>query len=198
MNTNTTIYLLRHGQTDWNVKGRRQGHLDSPLTRRGVFQAQENAKRLRMRLSLDAEIAFFASPLGRARQTALIVAKELGILDQAIVFEPRLMECSFGTWQGLTTSEIKAHYPKEWRARSKDKWNIPAPSGESYADVHARVSAWCEDASFAETNLVVCHGLTSRVLRGIYSDLSPQRVFELSEPQDGFFELRNRTEKLVE
>ncbi|WP_366140937.1 histidine phosphatase family protein [uncultured Ruegeria sp.] len=161
MNSNTAIYLLRHGETDWNIQGRRQGHLDSPLTQRGEFQAEKNAMRLRKRMSLDREVAFFASPLGRARQTALIMAKDLGTPEQTIVFGSRLMECSFGIWEGLTTSEIKARYPEEWRARSKDKWNVPAPSGESYADVHARVSAWCEEASLAETNLVVCHGLTS-------------------------------------
>jgi len=167
MNSNTAIYLLRHGETDWNIQGRRQGHLDSPLTQRGEFQAEKNAMRLRKRMSLDREVAFFASPLGRARQTALIMAKDLGIPEQTIVFEPRLIECSFGIWEGLTTSEIKARYPKEWRARSKDKWNVPAPSGESYADVHAQVSAWCEEASFAETNLVVCHGLTSPNIRSL-------------------------------
>lgn len=133
MKPNTTIYLFRHGETDWNVEGRRQGRLVSPLTQGGEFQAEKNAMRVRKRLSLDADVAFFASPLGRARQTALIMAKELGIPEQAIVFEPRLMECSFGVWEGLTTSEIKARYLDEWRARSKDKWNVPAPSGESYA-----------------------------------------------------------------
>lgn len=194
----STIYLFRHGETDWNVAGRLQGHLDSPLTPRGQRQAAENAKRLRLQWSPDdGEYAVFASPLGRTRHTALIMAKELGIPEQAIVYEPRLMECSFGVWEGLTTSEIKARYPDAWRARSKDKWNVPAPSGESYADLHVRLSAWYEEVSFAETNLVVCHGLASRVLRGIYSNFSRHQVFDLKEPQDGYFELRDRTEVFV-
>ncbi|WP_377190372.1 histidine phosphatase family protein [Ruegeria meonggei] len=198
MNSNNAIFLFRHGETDWNVHSKRQGHLDSPLTQRGQLQAKENARRLRHQLPLDGEVAVFASPLGRARDTALIMAKDLEISKQAIVNEPRLMECSFGIWEGLTTSEIKARYPEEWQARSKDKWNVPAPSGEFYADVHARVSEWYEAVSFAETNLVICHGLTSRVLRGIYSNLSQHQVFELNEPQDGFFALRDRTEVFVE
>ncbi|WP_299085636.1 histidine phosphatase family protein [uncultured Ruegeria sp.] len=198
MNANADIYLFRHGQTEWNAQSRRQGHLDSPLTERGQLQAEENASRLRLHLSLDGEVAVFVSPLGRARHTALIMVQELGLSEEAIIYEPRLMECSFGKWEGLTTSEIKARYPEEWQARSEDKWNVPAPSGESYADVNARVSKWYEEVSLAATNLVVCHGLTSRVFRGIYADLSQQQVFQLNEPQDGFFELRNRTEVFVE
>ena len=198
MDAKTAIYLFRHGETDWNTQFRRQGHLDSPLTQRGRLQAEENARRLQRHHSLDGEIAVFASPLGRARHTALMMVKGLGLSEEAISYEPRLMECSFGIWEGLTISEIKAHYPEEWQARSKDKWNVPAPSGESYADVHARVSEWYEEVSLAETNLVVCHGLTSRVFRGIYIGLSQHQIFALKEPQDGFFELCNRTEVFVE
>lgn len=198
MNANTKIYLFRHGETEWNSQSRRQGHLDSPLTRRGRLQAEQNAKRLRRQFSFGGEVAVFASPLGRARHTALIMVEVLGLSEAAIQYEPRLMECSFGTWEGLTTSEIKARYPEEWRARSEDKWNVAAPSGESYADVNARVSEWYEEVSLAETSLVVCHGLTSRVFRGIYADLSQHQVFELKEPQDGFFELSNQTEVFVE
>ncbi|MDU9004044.1 histidine phosphatase family protein [Sedimentitalea todarodis] len=198
MDAKTVIYLFRHGETDWNTQGRRQGHLDSPLTQRGRLQAEENAMRLRRHLSLDGEIAVFASPLGRARHTALIMVKDLGLSEESIIFEPRLKECSFGIWEGLTTSEIKARYPQEWHARSEDKWTVPAPSGESYADVHARVSEWYEEVSLAKINLVVCHGLTSRVFRGIHADLSRHQVFALKEPQDGFFELHNQTEVFIE
>lgn len=198
MSINADIYLFRHGQTEWNAQGRRQGHLDSPLTERGRLQAEENAKRLRHHLAPDTEVAVFASPLGRARHTALILVKELGLSQEAIIYEPRLMECSFGEWEGLTTSEIKARYPKQWQARENDKWHVAAPSGESYADVNSRVSEWYADVSLAEINLVVCHGLTSRIFRGIFSDLSWYQVFELNEPQDGFFKLRNGTEVFIE
>lgn len=198
MNANSTIYLFRHGETEWNTQSRRQGHLDSPLTQRGRLQAVENARRLQRHCSLDEKIGVFASPLGRARQTALTMIEELGLSEEIIVYETRLKECSFGLWEGLTTSEIKTRYPEEWQARSSDKWNVPAPSGESYADVHERVSGWYTELSFPGKALVICHGLTSRVLRGIHAELSQKQVFELDEPQDGFFELRNRTAFFVE
>lgn len=190
MNTNAAIYLFRHGETEWNAQRRRQGQLDSPLTKRGRLQAAKNAKRLCDVRALDGDLAVFVSPTGRAKHTALIMLNELGISEALVTYEPRLMECCFGVWEGLTNKEIEERYPEEWRARSLDPWNVPAPSGESYGDVHARVSEWYAEAALVDINLVVCHGLTSRVLRGIHSGLSSKQVFELDEPQDGFYELK--------
>ncbi|MEP2531183.1 histidine phosphatase family protein [Shimia sp.] len=197
MSAGTAIYLFRHGETEWNTQGRRQGHLDSPLTERGRVQAVENAKRLQQHRPNCEQIAVFSSTLGRAKQTASIMIKELGLPADVVINEPRLMECSFGSWEGLTTTEIKERYPEEWHARSSDRWNVPAPAGESYSDVHARVSEWYAGVSLAETTIVVCHGLTSRVFRGIFLGLSEQDIFDLKEPQDGFFELSKGTADFV-
>ena len=60
-----------------------------------------------------------------------------------------------------------------------DRWNTRPPSGESYADVNCRVSEWYKEVEFAKTTLVICHGLTSRVLRGIYMGLTHQEVLVL-------------------
>lgn len=192
-----TICLFRHGETVWNTENRRQGHSDSPLTEKGRRQALANARRLRRYQSLDQGVAVFASPLGRARQTALIIVEELGLSAEAIVYEPQLMESSFGIWEGLTDDEIKVRFPDEWQARTTDKWSVPAPSGESYADVQARVSDWYNGASLADTSIVVCHGLTSRVFRGIYAGLSHKQVFDLPEPHEGYFELRNGSVRYI-
>jgi probable phosphoglycerate mutase len=131
-------------------------------------------------------------------QTASKVVEELGLSSDIIECESRLMECNFGLWEGLTEAEIKRRFPGEWAARASDHWNTPAPAGESYADVNARVLAWYRGTSLAEATIVVCHGLTSRVFRGIYSGLSEQAVFELPEPQNGFFEMRNGISTLIE
>lgn len=189
--TGKTICLFRHGETVWNTEGRRQGHLDAPLTSRGRAQASQNARRLKVQRSLAGDLAVIASPLGRAKQTALIMLSELGLSEDRITYEPKLMESSFGGWEGLTDAEIAVKFPDSWQARTADRWNVRPPSGESYADVHARVSAWYQSVSLADTTIVVCHGLTSRVFRGIYADLSHHQVFELPEPQDGYFELSN-------
>ena len=99
------------------------------------------------------------------------------------------MESSFGKWEGLTDHEVAEQYPDSWQKRKVDRWNTRPPSGESYADVNARVSEWYKEVKFSPTTIVICHGLTSRVLRGIYSGFSEQEVFELAEPHVGFFKL---------
>lgn len=126
------------------------------------------------------------------------MVKELGLSDDIIVYEPKLTECSFGSWEGLSNAEIETRYPEEWTARLSDRWNVSPPSGESYADVYARMCEWFAEASLAETTLAICHGLTSRVLRGVYSGFSRQEVLQLDEPQNGFFQLRNGTEVFIE
>ena len=195
---NKTIYLFRHGETVWNKDNRRQGHSDSPLTERGRLQALNNARRLRRQRTLKEGVSVYSSPLGRAKQTALIIVEALGLSSDVIVYEPELMESSFGIWEGLTDEEIKMRYPDSWQARTTDRWYVPAPSGESYADVEARVSAWYTRISLPETTIVVCHGLTSRVFRGIYAGLSHQQVFDLPEPHEGYFELSDGSMRYVE
>ncbi|WP_370645761.1 histidine phosphatase family protein [Ruegeria sp. Ofav3-42] len=193
-----TIFLLRHGETEWNSRKRRQGRRNSLLTKRGVAQAVTCAKRLRHRISSCHSLTTISSPLGRAAQTASIVVEELGLPPETIEYETSLMECSFGQWEGLTENEIKRRFPQEWEARCADRWNCPAPGGESYADVHRRVSEWYLGKSFDGPVIIVGHGLTSRVFRGIYLGLSPQEVFALNEPQDGFIKLRDGHSTLIE
>ena len=166
------IYLFRHGETEWNTEGRRQGHKNSPLTSRG-------------------------KPLGRAKDTAIIIANELGISTNSIIFDDRLMESSFGKWEGLTDYEVAARYPDSWKARTVDRWNTRPPSGESYADVNSRVGEWYNEVDLLLPTIVICHGLTSRVLRGIYLGLSHQEVFELKEPHVGFFKLSDGTASYI-
>jgi probable phosphoglycerate mutase len=185
-----TIFLLRHGETEWNLQKRRQGRRNSPLTKRGAAQAVASAERLQHRLSGRHPLTVISSPLGRAAQTASIVIEQLGLPPETIEYENSLMECSFGDWEGLTENEITTRFPQEWDARCSDRWNYPVPGGESYADVHNRVSAWYTGKSFEGAVIIVGHGLTLRVFRGIYLNLSAEEIFELNEPQDGFIELR--------
>ena len=105
----TTIFLARHGETDWNAQDRWQGHADTPLNARGREQARELAARL-------ADVPFgavYSSDLRRAQETAEIVVDGR---DLAIQIEPDLREIDVGSWQGLTNAEIRERYPGEERA----------------------------------------------------------------------------------
>ncbi len=100
----TTILLARHGETDWNLERRVQGHADTPLNATGQAQARALADELADE-PLDA---VYSSDLARAYETALVVAERKGL---EVVVLPELREKHFGTWEGLTDAEILASYP---------------------------------------------------------------------------------------
>lgn len=185
------IYLLRHGETEWNREGRLQGHGDSPLTERGLSQAVAMGGVLRREIG-SAGLAGFtlvSSPQGRALATARCVAAVIGIHPAEIVEEPRLMECGFGAWEGEIYDDIDKIHPDEWRAREADKWTYQPPGGESYARVAERVEAWLAGQSEAAKLIVVSHGLAGRILRGLYLGASREEILAMNEPQDAVLRL---------
>ena len=114
------IYLFRHGETEWNTEGRRQGHRNSPLTSRGKLQAKNNAHCLQQNSSLAEPVLVYSSPLGRAKDTTTIILNELGISINSIIYDDRLMESSFGKWEGLTDHEVaqrtQTHGKRDFRS----------------------------------------------------------------------------------
>lgn len=189
------IYLLRHGETVWNTERRLQGRRDSPLTARGIGQARGLGRLLASHIDAPAGCRIIASPLGRAWQSAVLVAHELGQPPQRIELEDRLVELAYGAWEGLTIEEIKQRHAGDWRRRSADRWNQAAPGGETCAELEARVAGWLAETPDGEPLVVVCHGVTSRVLRGHYSGLPRDETLDLDEPQDGLFRLAGGTEE---
>ena len=150
------IILLRHGQTDYNIDGRMQGHIDSNLTAEGHDQAAAAAPVL-AELAPDRVIS---SDLRRAVDTAEVVAAACGL---PVKFDARLRETHLGHWQGRTVAEIDRDYPgaiAEWR--SDPAW--APPGGESRIAVVARSRPVVDEleAEFAdarsETVLLVAHG----------------------------------------
>lgn len=101
----TTILLVRHGETDWNLERRVQGHTDRPLNGTGLAQAQTLAETLAQE-QIDA---VYASDLSRALETARAVADTRGLPVETL---PGLREKHFGTWEGLTDAEIRERFPE--------------------------------------------------------------------------------------
>ena len=128
-----TIFLVRHGETDWNRVGRWQGHADPPLNERGREQARDLARRLR-RFSLDRA---YSSDLRRARETAEILAGELGL---ELTLDRDLREIDVGEWSGLTRDEVELRYPEaftRWRAHDGPGWT----QGETHEQMRSRALA---------------------------------------------------------
>src|ERR687891_2945889 len=100
----TRIILARHGETDWNLERRWQGHSDRPLNETGRAQAEALAEQL----AGEPIAAIYSSDLMRAHETARIVASRLG---RDVVAVPGLRERRFGSWEGLLDAEVEARFP---------------------------------------------------------------------------------------
>jgi probable phosphoglycerate mutase len=157
----TTVYLIRHGETDWNLTGRWQGHADVPLNAVGWRQARLLGQRLvREGVRFDA---LYSSDLIRAAQTALEVGSALGV---AIWLTPGLREIDLGSWSGHTTAELRVIYPDDF-ARVAAGEDIPRGGGESIRAMRQRVVATLEHivAKHSGATLgVVTHGGCIRAL----------------------------------
>lgn len=189
--TDSILYLLRHGETEYNVERRLQGQQDSPLTPRGRAQARGHGALLKTLIDDPAAWRVVASPLGRTLDTARLACAELGLPETAIQTDPRLMEIAYGEWEGQTYAEIEAYYPDHWAARERDPWGFVVPRGESYAMVAARAGAFLNEVN--GKTIVVSHGGTGRVLRGLYARLAPPEIKTLEQPQDALHRLTQGT-----
>jgi probable phosphoglycerate mutase len=178
------IYLVRHGQTEMNRAGRFQGRLDSPLTPLGEAQARRVGARLKaLTAELGGKWTIEASPLGRTRRTAALIAESLGLPVRR--HDPRLTEVDFGSWEGLTRDEIVALRPDLFETRAFFLLN---PEGESFESLRARVRSWMEEAdAAAEHRIAVTHAGAGRMMRGLYLGLGQAEMRALDTPQDVVF-----------
>ena len=151
----TTIYLVRHGATDWNINKRAQGTADIPLNEQGEMQALHTAEEL-AKVQVDA---IYTSDLQRACFTAEAIARVHG-LD--IVKEPRFREIDQGEWTGLTVDEIKTRWPDKW---GPARHYNARPGGESPQQVRERALDALKDVVEKHPDdgvVVVSHGGTIR------------------------------------
>lgn len=152
----TRIYIVRHGETDWNVERRFQGQTDTHLNANGVAQANEIAREI-SRLD-ETFAAIYASPLMRTMQTARPIATALGMQIQT---DDALKEIYCGQWEGLNPDQIEAKFPgmlQQWRSNIS---TFRMPDGESVTDVQKRTSKFyraARDRHPGEAFLVVAHG----------------------------------------
>jgi broad specificity phosphatase PhoE len=153
----TTVLLVRHGTTDWNVEFRAQGQADIPLNERGRREALGVARRL-AQTPIDA---IYSSDLSRAWDTALTIASLHGL---EVTAEPAFREIDQGEWTGLTDDEIKRRWPDRW---GPARHYTARPGGESPQSVRRRALAGLGRVVAAHpdgTVAVISHGATIRTL----------------------------------
>lgn len=170
----TRLYLVRHGQTDWNLEGRWQGQADVALNELGREQAQQSATKLAA-LPLQA---IYSSDLIRAAETARAIAR---VNPAPLVLEPRLREIHQGEWQGLRVGEIEARYAEAYYQRRQNPLMIAAPGGETTQQVRERSLAAVRDllAKHPHGNVVVVsHGFTLAVLLTHFRKIPFEKVWD--------------------
>ncbi len=150
----TTLILVRHGETEWNLEGRIQGQSDSRLTERGREQGQRAAKRLAgLKLA-----AVYASDLGRARETGEMIAAPHGL---AVQTRPELRERCYGEFECRTREEIVATDPDTFATWLADRQRLAPPGGETQQELSDRVMRAVREivgAHSGETVVVAGHG----------------------------------------
>ncbi len=185
-----TLYLIRHGQTEWNLAHRLQGGQDSPLTAAGVAQAHAVAAAL----ADDPPGQILASPLGRAQATAQILADAWRL--PAFATDPRLAELRFGQAEGLTRAEIETRWPDLYARRAADLWTFRWPGGESYADLDRRLAACLQEqirptlATSPAPLAIVAHETANTTLLGQLLGLPSSEIVRLGQPNDVVCRLR--------
>lgn len=150
----TSVIMVRHGETHWNTEGRRQGHLDSTLTDKGRAQAEA----LSERFTPESCSAIYSSDLGRAYETARIIATRTG---HEVIIDSRLRERNLGIFQGLNGDEIRERYPAEYEKHRNGGAEHAMPSGESFRQQTERNIACLEELvrrHAGEIVMVVAHG----------------------------------------
>lgn len=177
-----TIYLIRHGETDWNRDRRYQGQRDIPLNDKGRTQAKRNGTVLRALLPDIATADFVSSPLGRARETMELVRRELGLPPERYAIDDRIKELNYGHWEGMLQDDLALIDPHGLAKRSVDPFRWRPDNGESYADLLARVVEW--QAGVSRDTVVASHGGVSRCLRAHLLGLDPSLIPDLESPQD--------------
>ncbi|MGB1612465.1 MAG: histidine phosphatase family protein [Arenicellales bacterium] len=129
-----TLLIARHGQTDWNLARRWQSRSDIPLNATGVTQADSLA--LQLLAEQYRPVRIISSPLSRARQTAEIMGRVLGL---SVEVDQRLTELDLGEWEGCLEAELRAEDPARYDHWRSEGYLIAPPGGESLFDVAERV-----------------------------------------------------------
>jgi probable phosphoglycerate mutase len=201
--TTGPTFIARHGETVFNAAARMQGASPhTPLTRAGFAQADAMGRALRRRLGPRPELELWSSPAGRALQTLAVIAEHLELDWHGARVDARLAEIDVGGWSGLYYRDVIAAEGQIFDAAT-GLFNRRPPEGETYDEVAGRLRAWlAEHPPGDQARLVVMHGMSSRVLRGLLTEgglrLRCGTAVAAGVPQGRLVEIAGGKERLLE
>jgi glucosyl-3-phosphoglycerate phosphatase len=167
------IFIARHGETVFNAAGRMQGqqHVHTPLSRQGFMQADAMGRALVKWLGTRQSLHLWSSSAGRAQQTMAVIADHIEADWHDVRVDDRLQEIDVGDWSGRSYAEIESDIGP-FVDRERGLFTARPPGGEWYDDVAARLKSWMADTAHERGDrLVIMHGISGRVLRGLQRSL---------------------------
>jgi broad specificity phosphatase PhoE len=172
------IFLLRHGETEWNTQRRLQGNRNSPLTPRGIEQAN-NARQSLLKYSIDHA---YVSPLERAINTAEIILEGR---DVNLTINDDFREINLGPWEGKTWQEAKLSHPVEFSNYYNNPELFSLPGADTFQELQNRMVGGLEFIFSCEKGsnlLVVSHGMAIKVAIAYYTSTSLTNLSSIIDP----------------
>jgi broad specificity phosphatase PhoE len=192
------IILARHAETVFNAAARMQGHMaHTPLTRAGIAQAEAMGAVLAGHPDAAAR-DLWVSPSGRTQQTAAIIGEHLARPFFDWRLDPRLLEIDVGQWEGRYYADIVAETGPIVDPQAR-LFAVPPPGGEWFPDIAARLRTWLAGLDPARPALVISHGITARVLRGLLVGGRDWHGVKVADdaPQGSIFHITDGAETLL-
>lgn len=189
------LYVIRHGQTDYNREQRLQGARDIPLNDTGRGQARQNGRTLAstaLGFALD-QFDWVSSPLARTRETMELVRESAGLDPRNYRTDALLTELSFGDWEGQTLDEVGQHSQHLITAREHDKWRFrpPGAKAESYEMLAERTDRFL--SRITQPTICVAHGGVIRTLFNRIGRVDDDHAALLDIPQDRVLKIADGT-----
>ena len=176
------LYIARHGETDWNVRGCIQGKTDTQLNEKGRRQAVELADEIAQK---DLHpTCIYCGNLKRAIETARIVGKRLGVPMEVV---PGLEEMDFGRWEGLSWPSVRVLYKEAYEEWIEQRRYVRCPEGESYQDVLDRLLPVLRVLSEKHKDskaLIINHSANIRTLLSYINDTPFEQMAKLYHPRN--------------
>ncbi|MDR4984992.1 histidine phosphatase family protein [Bacillus cereus] len=170
----TTVYVTRHGETEWNVAKRMQGRQNSALTENGMLQAKQLGDRMK-----DLSIhAIYSSPSERTLHTAELIKGERNI---PIIADEHFYEINMGIWEGQTIADIEKQYPEEVHLFWNEPHLFQSTSGENFGSVYKRVIKGIQlllEKHKGENILIVSHAAAAKLLVGHFAGIEIANVWD--------------------
>lgn len=172
-----TIYIVRHGQTEWNLLGKTQGHGNSDLTPKGIEQAELLADSM-TKYPIDY---IYSSDLGRAYQTAEIIGNKLSI---EVEKTEALREMNFGTWEGRIIKDIIEEDPELYKMWRNEPHLAKIPQGETLSQIKERTDAFIKEINEKYDGkhiVLVTHSLCARIMLLSFLDSNVKNIYRINQ-----------------